>query len=61
MSRSRLVQTALREFLRERREARLTVSLNRHLAIHGNELSAEDEALLAHAYAIILREVEWKE
>jgi Arc/MetJ-type ribon-helix-helix transcriptional regulator len=48
VSRSELLRTALREFLRQRQEAKMSESIDRYLAKHGNELSAEDEAWLAH-------------
>lgn len=58
VSRSELMQTALREFLRHRREAKMAVSINRYVAKHGNELSAEDEAWLAHSRATVRRVLE---
>jgi hypothetical protein len=38
----------------------VTESINRHLEQHGDELSEEDEAWLAHNREM-LRRVEWKE
>jgi len=60
MSRSRLIQTALEQFLKGRREDAITESINRYIAEHGSELSKEDEAWLAHNQEL-LRQVEWKE
>jgi metal-responsive CopG/Arc/MetJ family transcriptional regulator len=60
LSRSKLIQTALEEFLKRRRDEAVTESINRHLEQHGDELSEEDEAWLAHNREM-LRRVEWKE
>ena len=58
LSRSELIRLALREFLRHRREAKITESINRYIAKHGNELSAEDEAWLEHGRRTVLRTLE---
>jgi metal-responsive CopG/Arc/MetJ family transcriptional regulator len=60
MSRSKLIQTALEEFLKRRRDEAITESINRYIAKYGSELSEEDEAWLAHNREL-LRRVEWKE
>jgi metal-responsive CopG/Arc/MetJ family transcriptional regulator len=60
LSRSKLIQTALEEFLKRRRDEALTEAINRHLEKYGGELSEEDEAWLAHNREM-LRRVEWKE
>jgi metal-responsive CopG/Arc/MetJ family transcriptional regulator len=60
MSRSKLIQTALEEFLKRRREDAITESINRYTAKYGSGLSEEDEAWLAHNREL-LRRVEWKE
>jgi antitoxin MazE6 len=60
LSRSKLVQAALEEFLKRRRDASVTQSINRYVDKHGAELSREDEAWLAHSRER-LRRVEWKE
>lgn len=61
VSRSKLIQTALEEFLKRRRDDALTESINRYIEKYGADLSKEDEAWLAHGYATVLREVEWEE
>lgn len=60
ISRSQLIQTALEEFLRGRREKAVAASIDRYLAKHGPGLSEEDEAWLAHNREQ-LRRVEWDE
>jgi metal-responsive CopG/Arc/MetJ family transcriptional regulator len=60
VSRSKLIQAALEEFLKRRRDAATTESINKYLAKHGAEPSREDEAWLAHSRER-LRRVEWKE
>ena len=60
LSRSKLIQTALEEFLKRRRDEAITESINRHLEKHGEELNEEDEAWLAHNREV-LRRVEWEE
>jgi metal-responsive CopG/Arc/MetJ family transcriptional regulator len=60
MSRSKLIQTALEEFLRKRHEEAIVASINRYLDKHGAEPSEEDEAWLAHGREQ-LRRVEWDE
>jgi metal-responsive CopG/Arc/MetJ family transcriptional regulator len=58
ISRSELIRRALREFLQLRRDQKITESINRHIAKHGNELSAEDEAWLEHGRRTVLRSFE---
>ena len=60
VSRSKLIQTALEEFLQRRRDEEVTASINRYIEKYGAELSEEDEAWLAHSREM-LRRVEWKE
>jgi metal-responsive CopG/Arc/MetJ family transcriptional regulator len=60
MSRSKLIQTALEEFLKRRRDDAITESIERYIAKYGSELSEEDEVWLAHNREL-LRRVEWKE
>jgi metal-responsive CopG/Arc/MetJ family transcriptional regulator len=60
LTRSKLIQTALEEFLQRRREAEITASINKYIELHGDALSEEDEAWLAHSREM-LRQVEWKE
>lgn len=60
VSRSKLIQTALEEFLKRRRDDAITESIDRYIAKYGSELSEEDEAWLAHNREL-LRRVEWKE
>ena len=58
VSRSKLVQMALQQFLQHRREKKVTESINRYVAKYGNELSAEDEAWLAHGRETVRRTLE---
>ncbi len=58
VSRSKLVQMALQQFLQHRREKKMTESINRYVAKYGNELSAEDEAWLAHGRETVRRTLE---
>jgi len=60
VSRSKLIQTALEEFLKRRRDDAITESINRYIAKYGVDLSKEDEAWLAHNREQ-LRRVEWDE
>jgi metal-responsive CopG/Arc/MetJ family transcriptional regulator len=60
VSRSKLIQTALEEFLKQRRDDAITQSINRYIAKYGADLSKEDEAWLAHNREQ-LRRVEWDE
>ncbi len=60
ISRTKLIQTALEEFLKSRREKAVADSVDRYIAKHGCELSEEDEAWLAHNREQ-LRRVEWDE
>lgn len=59
MSRSKLVQTALESFLRQRREDAIRKALDRYVAEQG-DLTDEDEILLEHARQMV-RKVEWDE
>jgi hypothetical protein len=61
VSRSKLIQTALEEFLKRRREVDIADAIDRYLAKYGNELSPEDEAWLAQSWETVSREVEWEE
>jgi metal-responsive CopG/Arc/MetJ family transcriptional regulator len=47
VSRNKLIQTALKEFLERRRDEILTKSINRCIDKYGNDLSEEEEAWLA--------------
>ena len=60
LSRSKLIQTALEEFLKRRRDEEVTASINRYIEKYGAELSEEDEILLEHARQMT-RRVEWEE
>lgn len=60
LSRSKLIQTALEEFLRRRRDEEVTASINRYIEKYGADLTEEDEILLEHARQMA-RRVEWKE
>jgi len=60
VSRSKLIRTALEEFLQRRRDEDVTASINRYIEKYGAELSEEDEAWLAHNREM-LRRVEWEE
>jgi metal-responsive CopG/Arc/MetJ family transcriptional regulator len=60
LSRSKLIQTALEQFLLRRRDEDITESINQYLKKHGADLSKEDEAWLAHNREQ-LRRVEWEE
>jgi antitoxin MazE6 len=60
VSRSKLIQTALEDFLKRRRDEAITKSIDRYIAKYGSELSEEDEVWLAHNRDL-LRRVEWKE
>jgi metal-responsive CopG/Arc/MetJ family transcriptional regulator len=60
VSRSKLIRTALEEFLQRRRDEDVTASINRYIEKYGAEPSEEDEAWLAHSREM-LRRVEWEE
>lgn len=60
LSRSKLIQTALEEFLKRRRDEEVTASINQYIEKYGAEVSEEDEAWLAHSREM-LRRVEWEE
>jgi metal-responsive CopG/Arc/MetJ family transcriptional regulator len=49
LSRSKLIQAALEEFLKRRRDEEVTASINRYIEKYGADLSEEDEILLEHA------------
>jgi Arc/MetJ-type ribon-helix-helix transcriptional regulator len=51
VSRSKLVRTALEEFLNERRNQAVAESVDRHISEHGNELGEEDEAWISYGQA----------
>jgi hypothetical protein len=57
VSRSKLIQTALEDFLRRRRDEGVTAALNRSLAQHPDEV---DPFLQELAYEAMKR-TEWKE
>jgi len=52
MSRSKLIQTALEEFLKKRREAQITAGFNEAIAKYGDPSDGEDE-WLEHSRQII--------
>jgi antitoxin MazE6 len=60
VSRSKLIQIALEEYLKRRRDEELTAEINRYIEKHGADLTKEDETLLEHARQMT-RRVEWKE
>lgn len=62
MSRSKLVQTALEEFLQRRRDAAITEAINRSLAENPPtpEEQAEDDAWIAHSAAMLIRSEPWE-
>ena len=55
LSRSKLIQTALEDFLRRRRDAEATASINRYIEKYGAELSEEDEVWIAHGQETVRR------
>jgi metal-responsive CopG/Arc/MetJ family transcriptional regulator len=57
LTRSKLIQTALEEFLQRRREERITAALNRSLAKHPDEI---DPFLQRLALEAMMR-TEWEE
>jgi len=57
LSRSKLIQTALEEFLQRRRDEKVTAALNRSLAKHPDEI---DPALQQLAIEAMMR-TEWEE
>lgn len=59
LSRSKLVQIALEDWLKARRDAELTAAINRAVERDG-EPTPEDEAWLAHGREM-LRRVQWDE
>ena len=52
LSRSKLIQTALEEFLKRRRDAQITASINEAIAKYGDPSEGE-EAWLEHSRQII--------
>ncbi len=61
LSRSKLIQTALEDFLRRRRDEALTAEINRHIEKYGDPSDGEEgEAWLAHSREM-LRRVEREE
>jgi len=60
VSRSKLIQIALEEYLKRRRDEELTAQMNRHIEKYGADLTKEDEILLEHARQMV-RRVEWEE
>jgi hypothetical protein len=59
VSRSKLIQTALESFLRQRRDEAIRREIERYVVEHG-DLTEEDEILLEHARQMV-RKVEWEE
>ena len=57
LSRSKLIQTALEEFLQRRRDEEVTAALNRSLAKHPDEVDPFVQELALET----MRRVEWKE
>jgi metal-responsive CopG/Arc/MetJ family transcriptional regulator len=57
LSRSKLVQTALEEFLKRRREEKITAALNRSLAKHPDEIDPFLQQLALEA----MKRSEWEE
>jgi metal-responsive CopG/Arc/MetJ family transcriptional regulator len=57
LSRSKLIQTALEEFLQRRRDEEVTAALNRSLAEHPDEVDPFVQELALET----MRRVEWKE
>jgi hypothetical protein len=57
VSRSKLIQIALEEFLRRRRDEAVTAALNRSLAEHPDEVDPLVQQLALEA----LKRTEWKE
>jgi len=52
VSRSKLMQLALREFLKDRKEAKLTAAINRNIAKYGDPSDGE-EARIEHSRRIL--------
>lgn len=59
ISRAKLIQTALEEFLKSVREKAIKDRMDRYVAEQGG-LSEEDQVLLDHAEEMV-RKVEWNE
>jgi metal-responsive CopG/Arc/MetJ family transcriptional regulator len=57
VSRSTLIQTALREFLTRGRDEKVTAALNRSLAKHPHEIDPFLQQLVIEA----MKRIEWKE
>jgi metal-responsive CopG/Arc/MetJ family transcriptional regulator len=57
VSRSKLIQTALEDFLRRRRDEEVTAALNQSLAEHPDEIDPFLQELALEA----MRRTEWKE
>ncbi len=58
LSRNKLIVTALEGFVQRRRDEGLTQSINRSIEKYGNDLSEEDEALIAHGQETVRRSLE---
>ena len=58
LTRSKLIQTALEEFLQRRSDAEATASINRYIEKYGVEPSEEDEAWIAHGQTTMRRTLE---
>jgi predicted transcriptional regulator len=61
VSRSKLVQTALEEFLQRRRDAAVTAAINKSLAENPltPEEQAEEDAWIAYSTAMLIRSEPW--
>jgi antitoxin MazE6 len=57
LSRSKLIQTALEEFLKRRQDERVTAALNRSLAKHPDEIDPFLQQLALEA----MKRTEWEE
>ena len=58
VSRNKLVQAALKEFLERRRDEILTKSIDRHIEKYGNDLSEEEEAWIAQGQETVRQSLE---
>lgn len=62
VSRSKLIQMALEQLLKERRERAFAESINRYMAEYDPELSEEDKIWIAHGQAVVheqLKDDDW--
>ena len=58
VSRNKLVQAALKEFLDRRRDEILTKSIDRHIEKYGSDLSEEEEAWIAQGQETVRQSLE---